>query len=64
MWLDVPQAQAAQRGLARDLDEYHVDTRAQWEQVWLPAELSYFTETQPHLRADLVLTPPDAAAEA
>ena len=61
VWLDVPQAQAAQRGLDRDLNEYHVDTRAQWEQVWLPAERRYFTETQPHVRADLVLPPPSAA---
>jgi uridine kinase len=60
VWIDLPQAPASQRGLARDRDDYHVDTRDQWEQVWMPAERDYFQATQPHRRADIIFHPPNA----
>jgi uridine kinase len=55
IWLDLSQAKAAKRGIARDLNEYQVDTRENWEKEWMPREREYFDSIRPDKRADMII---------
>lgn len=55
IWLNMPQEEAAKRGINRDLNEYKVDTKEQWEKDWMPQEKEYVEKFNPETRADVVI---------
>jgi uridine kinase len=62
IWVDCPQDLAFQRGVTRDRDEYGVDTRQQWLDLWIPLEKSYADTQRPMELADFVLNNADGLA--
>ncbi len=55
IWIDMPQEEAAKRGIDRDLHEYKVDTREQWEKIWIPQEKEYVESVNPKAKADIIV---------
>lgn len=55
IWVDCSQEEAAQRGIARDINEHKVDTTQQWRNDWMPQEKEYVEEHKPKDKADFIV---------
>jgi uridine kinase len=55
VWLECPAEVGFRRGLARDRDNYGVDTRRQWVDEWMPAEERYIATHRPQDHADFII---------
>lgn len=55
IWLDAPMHEAHENAMRRDREEYQVDHKKVWEEIWIPNDLEFDRTFQPKLRADLVV---------
>ncbi len=55
IWIECPAEFGYQRGLERYQNNYKVDTKDDWLNVWLPSEKKYIEDQQPQMKADYIL---------
>jgi uridine kinase len=56
IWADCLQEVAAERGIARDIREYGVETSSVWHSVWIPQERAYVERHRPANLADFIMS--------
>ena len=54
IWVECPTKIGFERGLKRDRDEFGIDTKEKWLNLWMPEEKKYIDSQNPREKADYI----------